>query len=41
MQVKGQVGEIPSGELLDVSMLWEVGDTYTDHGMMVHCTYDN
>jgi hypothetical protein len=41
MHVTGQVGEVPSGEKLDVSMLWEVGDTYTDAGMMTHCTYDN
>jgi hypothetical protein len=41
MHVTGQVGEVATGELLDVSMLWEVGDTYTDTGMMTHCTYDN
>jgi hypothetical protein len=41
LQVSGQVGEVPSGEMLDVSMLWEVGNTYTDSGLMTHCSYDN
>jgi hypothetical protein len=41
MHVEGQVGEVPTGEHLDVSMLWEVGDSYTHGGLMTHCTYDN
>jgi hypothetical protein len=29
MNVLGQVGEIAPGQHAEVSMLWEVGDTYT------------
>ena len=37
----GQVGEVLPGQHLEMSMLWEVGDTYTDGAMMTHCSYDN
>ena len=38
---KGQIGEVQPGQNLPVSMLWEVGQTYTDGPMMTHCSYDN
>lgn len=37
----GQVGEVLPGQHLEMSMLWEVGQTYTDGAMMTHCSYDN
>ena len=37
----GQVGEVIPGQHLDMSMLWEVGQTYTGGPMMTHCSYDN
>lgn len=40
--VYGQVNELPAGQLYDdFTMLWEVGQSYTDTPLMIHCEYDN
>ena len=39
--VIGKVGELPVGQSHDITLLWEVGKSYTGHDSMTHCTYDN
>ena len=40
-RVRGQVGELPAGELYNISMLWEVGNSFVQPVEALHCTYDN
>jgi hypothetical protein len=39
--VKGQVGEIPTGQNYNISMLWEVGQSLVQQVEATHCSYDN
>jgi hypothetical protein len=39
--VLGKVGELTVGQVDDVTLLWEVGKSYTGADSMTHCTYDN
>jgi hypothetical protein len=38
--VTGETGNIPTGYYPDFTMLWEVGDSYTDSPQMTHCEFD-
>lgn len=40
-RVRGQVGELPAGEMYNVSMLWETGKSMVQKQEALHCSYDN